>query len=141
RTKVLLLEHKQLKMRLQPGGHLSGDDESPFAGATRVVQRVTGQMSMHHLSYHGNPMVPLDIDTHPIPADQKQREEKHWHHDFRYLFIANSEEVQMDDPEYRDPGWVRIEELERYHTFSTAAIKIKQIVSREFRIKFFYDEV
>ncbi|MEJ7674420.1 MAG: hypothetical protein WKF59_17420 [Chitinophagaceae bacterium] len=35
--------------------------------------------------------VPLDIDSHYIPANKNKNEQEHVHHDFRYLFVYNGD--------------------------------------------------
>ena len=37
----------------------------------------------------GNPDLPVHIDTHHIPANPKKNEPPHYHHDFRYVYIAS----------------------------------------------------
>jgi hypothetical protein len=37
-----------------------------------------------------NPLVPFDIDSHAVPARPDKKEPPHYHHDFRYVFLADS---------------------------------------------------
>lgn len=88
-THVLLIDHKAQKRWLQPGGHY----ESPGSlldSAMREVAEETGvsDLVLHHAL--SGPTVPLDIDTHPIGARPEKGEGDHFHHDFIYLLMAES---------------------------------------------------
>lgn len=37
-------------------------------------------------------MIPIDIDTHPIPDNPKKQEPSHFHHDFRYVFFLDHQQ-------------------------------------------------
>jgi 8-oxo-dGTP pyrophosphatase MutT (NUDIX family) len=89
--KLALVNHKFLGRYLQPGGHVEETDPTVLAAALREVQEETDIRSCRHLPFHSDPLLPIDIDTHEIPANPKKNEPGHLHHDFRYLFRAESE--------------------------------------------------
>jgi 8-oxo-dGTP pyrophosphatase MutT (NUDIX family) len=102
---VLLIHHKGLGRYLQPGGHHEAAETS-VACALREVQEETGvQIALH--PWHGeHGGIPIHIDTHPIPANERKGEAAHFHHDFMYLFILQSD-VQMrpQESEVSDCRW------------------------------------
>ncbi|WP_197998168.1 NUDIX domain-containing protein [Gimesia maris] len=140
RRKVLRLQHKTLQKLLQPGGHVEPEDESPLEGAKREIQEETGITSLDHIAFHPDYNVPIDIDTHTIPA--KGDEAEHQHHDFRYLFICrNSSEFVWIEDEFEEYEWGDIGELMRMETFERLKPKIETALSKEFRSKLFFDQV
>jgi 8-oxo-dGTP pyrophosphatase MutT (NUDIX family) len=89
--KLALVKHRHLGRYLQPGGHVEETDPTVLAAAQREILEETDIQSCQYLPFHADPLVPIDIDTHEIPANPKKNEPKHLHHDFRYLFRAESE--------------------------------------------------
>jgi len=98
---VLLIQHRTLKRWLQPGGHHEGSD-SLQASAAREVAEETGVRVVPATLEHG---APFDIDTHAIPANPAKGEGAHWHHDFVYLFEADS--TQALNPQWAEVSGVR----------------------------------
>ncbi len=89
--KLALVRHKFLDRYLQPGGHVEETDQTVLAAALREILEETDIQSCRHLPFPSDPDLPIDIDTHEIPANPKKSEPKHMHHDFRFLFRAESE--------------------------------------------------
>jgi 8-oxo-dGTP pyrophosphatase MutT (NUDIX family) len=89
--KIALVNHKSLHRYLQPGGHVEESDENVLAAARREIIEETGLKNFHYLPFRNDPLFPIDIDSHIIPANPKKNEPQHFHHDFRYLFQAGDE--------------------------------------------------
>jgi 8-oxo-dGTP pyrophosphatase MutT (NUDIX family) len=91
--KVLMLHHKALNIWVVPGGHYDITDGPISNAAIRETIEETGitiPVSLH--PWHLQTGIPLDIDTHPIPRNDKKDEDAHQHFDFRYV-------LTVDDPE------------------------------------------
>jgi 8-oxo-dGTP pyrophosphatase MutT (NUDIX family) len=81
----LLIHHNMLDRWLQPGGHLEAGELPPQA-ARREVLEETGVEPETLLSRVAGLAVPIDIDSHTIPANPRKGEPAHTHHDFRFIF-------------------------------------------------------
>jgi 8-oxo-dGTP pyrophosphatase MutT (NUDIX family) len=83
RDRLLVIDHKTLGKVLFPGGHID-DGEDAMVAAFREVREETG--------YCARPLmaVPIDVDTHLIPANPKKNEGKHVHHDL--LFVGEADD-------------------------------------------------
>jgi 8-oxo-dGTP pyrophosphatase MutT (NUDIX family) len=97
RTHTLLLHHAKLNRWVQPGGHLDDSDDSPARGALREALEETGIAALLLASEDI-----FDVDVHAIPernksGDPSQHEPAHFHHDARYLVIANETTVALSD--------------------------------------------
>lgn len=88
---ALLVHHRSLDIWIQPGGHLD-PDELPERGAFREFTEETGITSVRAADWHREHEIPLDIDTHFIPANPARGEESHYHHDFLYVLVADRSE-------------------------------------------------
>ena len=87
RSQVMLVYHPKLQRWLQPGGHVKSG-ENVWDCAIREIGEETGLGDVAKLPSDNRP-VPLDINTHTIPADSTTGEPSHLHHDFLYLFDAS----------------------------------------------------
>lgn len=141
RTKVLRLNHKKLGIYLQPGGHFQSGDPSLLDAARRKIAEEAGLSSLDYLASHFEDEIPIDIDTHYINATDS--EPRHFHHDFRYLFLCEDKEckVVINEEKFQDYKWGDINELLRMQTFSTLKQKIEKTLSGEFRPKVFFDRL
>lgn len=83
---ILMIHHGTLKRWLQPGGHHEAG-QSLWASAVREAREETGVTALSAHPQFGTAM-PLDIDSHAIPANPRKGEAAHWHHDYAYLMIA-----------------------------------------------------
>lgn len=88
---LAVVKHKYLNRYLQPGGHVEADDETFVDSAIREINEETGFGLFRQIHAHSDPRLPFDIDTHEIPPNPIKNEPRHLHHDFRYVFIAESE--------------------------------------------------
>jgi len=141
--KVLLIYHKHMQMHLQPGGHFESNDISPRQAALREVQEETSLEDLTHVPYHYNPEIPIDIDSHHIPANTEKNEPQHYHHDFRYLFLTEVDEdvPVIQEDEVSAYSWKEIRELQRSGTFEYVVKKIEKVISRELRQRHFYNQI
>lgn len=142
--KALLIFHKQFRLPLQPGGHLEVADTTPLAAAIREAKEETGLANLTPVPYHYNSEVPIDIDSHYIPANSTRNEPEHYHHDFRFLFFtdATEDEVLLQRREEAHPlQWYDIRELKRFKTFDKIVNKIEKVLAQELRLRHFYDKV
>lgn len=86
-TQVLLIHHKTLDRWLQPGGHYEAPG-SLWDSALREVAEETGLQGLR--AHPALQNLPLDIDSHAIPANLRKQEGAHWHHDYAYLALADA---------------------------------------------------
>ncbi|HEY9793420.1 MAG TPA: NUDIX domain-containing protein [Candidatus Obscuribacterales bacterium] len=84
----LLIRHNFLKRWLQPGGHMDAA-ENPRVAALRELSEEVGRLPVCLHSWHGSTGIPIDIDSHKIPANADKGEPEHLHHDFQYLFVLD----------------------------------------------------
>ena len=109
--RVLHIRHNALDRWLLPGGHVEPSDASLPAAALRELGEETALTTDRLAAPDAFTAFPVDIDTHPIPANPAKGEPDHWHYDFRYLFIANQpsaggQHVQLQAEEVHDYGWL-----------------------------------
>jgi 8-oxo-dGTP pyrophosphatase MutT (NUDIX family) len=82
---VCLVDHVKLGRRLQPGGHIEPDDESPAAAALREVREETGlEVRLHPFAPR-----PFDVDVHEFP--ERDGAPAHLHLDLRFLVLGAGE--------------------------------------------------
>ena len=95
---VCLVDHAKLGRRLQPGGHLEPEDESPATGALREAHEETGlDVRLHPFAPR-----PIDVDIHDFP--ERDGRVAHLHLDLRYLVLAAGE------PTVAGAAWYGFEE-------------------------------
>lgn len=110
--KFLVIYHNDLKMFLYPGGHMYQNDINPLEASKREVLEETGFDKVDEVILSNNELVPIDIDTHLIPYNERLDLLEHYHFEFRYLFtIENIKEVKLDLSESSNFKWISIEEL------------------------------
>jgi 8-oxo-dGTP pyrophosphatase MutT (NUDIX family) len=87
RDALLLIFHGKLARWLQPGGHVDDDDQDLLATARREAAEEVGLSRLELLA-----PAPFDVDVHEIPA--LRGDPPHRHYDVRFLFRAETREVQ-----------------------------------------------
>lgn len=126
--RILEISHIALGRWLQPGGHY----EAPgtlFASACREPVEETGVRGLKPLI--PGRQIPLDIDTHPIPANPAKNEGAHFHHDFAYVMVAGETEglVPQED-EVAGVRWTLIDDFaQRDERAALIAAKVKELLS------------
>jgi 8-oxo-dGTP pyrophosphatase MutT (NUDIX family) len=88
---TLLIRHRALGRWLQPGGHY----EAPsglLASALREAVEETGLNTLRPDLWHTASGLPVDLDTHCIPARSSRNEPEHWHHDIRFVLRGDPAE-------------------------------------------------
>lgn len=107
-SEVLMIDHLALNARLPAGGHA---DEGRKLREEALRENVE-ETGVSEISPVGPS--PLDVDTHPIPANPKKGEGDHFHHDFMFAFVAKSRDVPV--PQLQEVAgcmWVPITEARR----------------------------
>lgn len=130
RSRLLLIHHRSLNLWVQPGGHLDPGELPPDA-ARREAAEETGldDLSLHpwHVAHD---LLPIDIDSHSIPANPAKGEAAHTHHDFRYVFIAPPDaRVTLAAREVAGHQWVELDKIEATAPdLERAAAKLRRLV-------------
>lgn len=120
---ILMIHHGTLKRWLQPGGHCE-PGQSLWASAVREAMEETGVAALSAHPQFGTAL-PLDIDSHAIPANPRKGEGAHWHHDYAYLMIAPLDAAlrpQLD--EVSGVAWRRLDQLADEPRFRALALKL-----------------
>ena len=108
RKRILLIDHRILKLWMPPGGHYEGTD-TLWESAAREVREETGVSTLVQEAWYLDHLAPFDIDTHRVPANPAKGEGEHYHHDFRFLALATQEnELVPQLAEVRDAKWVPV---------------------------------
>lgn len=106
RTQIALIHHNLFERWQQPGGHWEETERDPLEAARREAIEETGVTLDDYLPLDSlTPLMPLDIDTHEVPARPHKDEPVHFHHDLRYVFVANSLDVQHQADENSAVRW------------------------------------
>ena len=82
--RILLIHHRSLGRWLQPGGHYEAPEDLAGSALREAVEE-TGMQGLAIDPWHGTTGLPIDIDSHRIPARPDRDEPEHWHHDIRYV--------------------------------------------------------
>lgn len=124
-TKTCLIKHKKLGMWLQPGGHCDGDPEVDQT-ALRETEEETGLKELRLI-----PRI-FDVDVHDIPEREKGGlvEPAHYHHDIRYLVVANEEEqATIQEEEIDGLQWMSFEEAVKINPWRPFSRMIDKLMS------------
>jgi 8-oxo-dGTP pyrophosphatase MutT (NUDIX family) len=110
---VLLARHRKLGRWLQLGGHADSEGD-PLAVALREAREESGLEKIEPVATGapGEPIVPLDLDVHEIPA--RPGEPAHLHWDVRFLLQAAPGQALAMSEESTDLRWVPRAELARF---------------------------
>ncbi len=109
--RVLLIHHRSLERWLQPGGHYEPPDDLA-ASASREALEETGVPGLALDPWHGATGIPIDIDSHLIPARPQRDEPEHWHHDIRYILRAEEGALRPDLSEVHGAEWRDVVDLQ-----------------------------
>ncbi len=124
KQKALMLYHKILGIWVVPGGHFDLIDVTPDNTALRETSEETGYSSLVLDPWHVKHNIPLDIDTHPIPANSKKNEGEHVHFDFRYVIkYDQNEEVNIDLEESSAFKWIDLSKIDPRSSIHPAIAK------------------
>lgn len=104
---ILLIYHKQLQRFLQPGGHIEEFDKSLLDACLREVREETGLRNIEPFDRTANQM-PIDIDIHSIPANEKKNELEHFHCDLCFVFVSKSSEIEIQEEEIESYKWTSL---------------------------------
>lgn len=111
----LFMHHRKLDIDLTPGGHCD-PFEHPAEAAERELTEETGLQDVRIHSWHSAQKCPLDIDTHLIPSNSIKQEPPHFHHDFRYVFVADPNgDMVLNQVEGTWLGWKDITFLDKLY--------------------------
>ena len=111
--KMLLIYHPTHKAWQQPGGHWEEGETGPWLTAERELIEETGIKPLRQINISGDQRIPLQIDSHLVPAAPQKNEPEHYHHDFRYLFIADEATPRpIKHDAIKDVKWLEVEGLE-----------------------------
>lgn len=130
--KFLVLYHKDLKIYLYPGGHVDKEDANPLVTSRREVLEETGLDNLNLLKIVEDEVVPVDIDTHMIPYNERLDLPPHYHFDFRYLFVVEKiDDIKVDTDELGDYRWIDMEELYDNQYYGRIASKLDRLLNKE----------
>jgi 8-oxo-dGTP pyrophosphatase MutT (NUDIX family) len=118
RDQLLVIHHRVYDIWLQPGGHWDPEDANPMVAAEREVGEETGLQNYSLVEWLKDfPLVPLDIDTHPIPANEAKQEAAHFHHSFAYIFQATSLILRHQEEEVLGAKWISLQEATKLNNW------------------------
>ncbi|MFI1969792.1 NUDIX hydrolase [Streptomyces cinnamoneus] len=106
--RILHIHHLALDNWLLPGGHLEAQDDTLLEAALRELTEETGIPAVAVTAMADRP---VDIDIHPIPANDAKGEPAHQHIDFRFLFRTTADVQQLQAEEVTDAAWREVESI------------------------------
>lgn len=111
-SKILYIHHLRSGRWQQPGGHLDKGEAGPWITAAREAFEETGVKLAKKIGpVKSDERIPLHITTGPVSASDAKKELSHWHHDFRYGYVAESEELgDIQDKGIADARWIDLDE-------------------------------
>ena len=130
--KFLVIYHNDLKMYLYPGGHIDNTDSNPLEAVKREIKEETGITNINEIVLLDNNLIPIDINIHMIPYNERLDLKEHYHYEFRYLFTIDSiQEVTLDTTESSSFKWIDINELKDNENFGEIVKKFEGIIAYE----------
>lgn len=124
-TSVLMIRHRIFKTWLQPGGHMEPNEENPVITAQREAIEETGVQISKQVIVRSDPTLPIHLESHYIPANDKKGEPEHYHHDFQYVFRAASLQLVHRQEEVHEAAWVAFDDL-RAESIECAISKLRR---------------
>jgi 8-oxo-dGTP pyrophosphatase MutT (NUDIX family) len=132
--KILLIYHKRFANWQQPGGHWDPGEDGPWLTAEREAAEETGLSNLTRVNIGPDFRVPIHIVTGPVTPSPQKGEPAHWHHDFRYGFIAESEKLPpVDDEGVSGAKWAPIDKFRATgpgaHNFEISVERLNKLLS------------
>jgi 8-oxo-dGTP pyrophosphatase MutT (NUDIX family) len=126
KSKLLVVHHKFFDDWSQPGGHWEAGDPNPRTAAKREVIEETNADIAEQSPIAGNDLqIPLDIETYAYDARPEKNEPAHFHHDFRYVFLAKSENLKPQKSEVNSATWMPFDDP-RLKNIQKSIAKLRQ---------------
>ncbi len=113
KDQILTVFHNQLKMYIQPGGHVEAEDATVWEAAQRELKEETGLTRVDLEAWTSDIDIPIFIESHSVPANSKKGEEDHDHHDFMYVFRTLDEKIFVQLEEVSSYRWIDRQEFVR----------------------------
>jgi 8-oxo-dGTP pyrophosphatase MutT (NUDIX family) len=85
--RTVIVANRSLGIWVFPGGHCE-PGETPHQSAQRELAEEAGITEVTLHPWHLKTGSPIEINSHPIPKNDRKGEPAHVHHDFRYVFLA-----------------------------------------------------
>jgi len=129
--KILLIYHKRFANWQQPGGHWDRGEDGPWLTAEREAAEETGVKDLKRVNIKADYRIPLHIVTGPVLPSPAKGEPPHWHHDFRYGFIAASENLpEVDDEGVSGAKWLLLSDFkeEGAHDLQTSIDRLCELL-------------
>jgi 8-oxo-dGTP pyrophosphatase MutT (NUDIX family) len=127
---IYLLYHETLHQWFQPGGHVEEMDVDILSGSARELQEESGYIHFIPITIDQNIHLPIDIDSHWIPENQKKEEDGHYHHDFRYLFRLTEEvDFKQYNQDHQKFKWIPLQEFCVMDIFKKSGKKITSLLA------------
>ena len=104
KKRVLLAHHAKLQSWLQLGGHADGCSDVLDVAHREAVE----ESGLSEILPCLTPQIPIDFDTHEIPANKK--DEAHLHFDVRFVFYSLEEKFICSN-ESLALKWVPLEQV------------------------------
>ncbi|MET9956404.1 NUDIX domain-containing protein [Streptomyces sp. NPDC006339] len=110
-AEILLIEHLDYGITLQPGGHLEPTDTTLVEAAVRELTEETG-VDPRQVSVVSQ--APVYVEYGRVPARPQKAEPEHYHLDIGYAFTTVRGEVgRIQESEVTGAGWYPLEVAER----------------------------
>lgn len=126
--KIALVFHNTLQKYIQPGGHIENDTSIHHA-ALREVKEETGMFVTLHPWHSIQQFIPIHIDIHKIPSNEKKQEQEHYHYDFVYVFTTKSDVSALQEDEVLDLRWHSLNSNFNENLLDMAVQKILKFVT------------
>ena len=123
--RTVIVANRSLGFWVFPGGHCESD-ETPDQSARRELAEEAGVTEVTLHPWHLKTGAPIEINSHPIPQNDRKGEPAHVHHDFRYVFLAPSEvQVTMQPSEIEDIKVLDIDEALKVRGMDKVASRLR----------------
>ena len=110
-NEILTVFHNTLKMYLQPGGHVDSTDKSVLNASIRELLEETGISEAKLDEWHNKSGIPIFIESHKIPPNEKKAEDEHFHHDLLYIFRTDTLQINLQLEEVSNYKWTSIDNV------------------------------